>query len=51
MHHSGHIAFLRETSVYENVHIGLGSDKTIQQIMGIELINSEEERLYKLSAL
>ncbi len=51
MLHSGHVAFLKEASEYGNVHVGLGSDKTIRELKGRELINSEEERLYMLSAL
>jgi cytidyltransferase-like protein len=51
MLHSGHIAFLKEASEYGDVHIGLGSDKTIRELKGREPINSEEERLYILSAL
>ena len=51
MLHSGHVAFLKEVSEYGDVHIGIGSDKTIRELKGREPINSEEERLYMLSAL
>jgi len=51
MLHSGHIAFLQEASQYGNVYIGLGSDKTIKELKGRETINSEDERVYILSAL
>ncbi|NLA48123.1 MAG: adenylyltransferase/cytidyltransferase family protein, partial [Bacteroidales bacterium] len=51
MVHSGHIAFLQEASQYGDLYIGLGSDKTIWELKGRETINSEEERLYVLSAL
>ncbi|MFN8240686.1 MAG: adenylyltransferase/cytidyltransferase family protein [Bacteroidales bacterium] len=51
MLHSGHVAFLREASQYGNVHVGIGSDKTIRDLKGREPVNSEEERLYMLSAL
>lgn len=51
MLHSGHIAFLKEASEYGEVHIGLGSDKTIRELKGREPINSDEERLYILSSL
>jgi cytidyltransferase-like protein len=51
MLHSGHIAFLKEASEYGDLHIGLGSDKTLREIKGREPVNSQEERLYMLSAL
>jgi len=51
MLHSGHVAFLKEASQYGKLYIGLGSDKTIKELKGRETINSEEERLYMLSAL
>src|SRR5665647_1001199 len=51
MLHSGHIAFLKEISEYGDVFIGLGSDKTLKELKGREPINSEDERVYMLSAL
>ncbi|MCK7533931.1 MAG: adenylyltransferase/cytidyltransferase family protein [Marinilabiliales bacterium] len=51
MLHSGHVAFLKEASDYGNVHVGLGADNTIRELKGRDTINSEEERLYMLSAL
>ncbi len=51
MLHSGHIAFLQEASQFGDLYIGLGSDKTIKELKGRETINSEEERVYILSAL
>jgi cytidyltransferase-like protein len=51
MLHSGHVAFLKEASAFGEVYIGLGSDETIQELKGRATINSEEERLYMLSAL
>lgn len=51
MLHSGHIAFLNEAASYGNVHVGLGSDNTIEELKGRETINSEEERKYMLEAL
>jgi cytidyltransferase-like protein len=51
MLHSGHVAFLSEASGYGSVHVGIGSDKTIMDLKGRELINSEAERLYMLKAL
>ncbi len=51
MLHSGHVAFLKEASGYGDVYIGLGSDKTIQELKGREPVNSEDERVYMLNAL
>jgi cytidyltransferase-like protein len=51
MLHSGHIAFLTEASKYGDLHVGLGSDKTISELKGRQTINSEDERLYMLRAL
>ncbi len=51
MLHSGHIAFLKEAAEYGDLYIGLGSDKTLKELKGREPINSEEERVYMLSAL
>lgn len=51
MLHSGHVAFLQEAAGYGDLYIGLGSDKTIRELKGRETINSEDERLYMLSAL
>jgi len=51
MLHSGHIAFLQEAAEYGELHIGLGSDKTIRDLKGRETINSEDERIYILNAL
>ena len=51
MLHSGHVAFLKEASEYGDVHVGLGSDKTIRELKGRDTVNPEDERLYMLSAL
>jgi len=51
MLHSGHVAFLKEAAEYGDVYIGLGSDRTLKELKGREPVNSEDERLYMLSAL
>ena len=51
MLHSGHVAFLKEAAEYGEVHVGLGSDKTLKELKGREPVNSEDERAYMLSAL
>lgn len=49
--HSGHVAFLKEASKYGNLHVGLGSDKTVYDLKGRNTVNSEDERLYMIQAL
>ena len=49
--HSGHIAFLKEASQFGDLHVGLGSDKTVYDLKGRSTINSEDERLYMIEAL
>lgn len=49
--HSGHIAFLKEASLYGDLYVGLGSDKTVYELKGRNTVNSEDERLYMLQAL
>ena len=49
--HSGHIAFLKEAAQFGELHVGLGSDKTINDLKGRKTINSEDERQYMLDAL
>jgi cytidyltransferase-like protein len=51
MLHSGHVAFLKEASEFGDLYVGLGSDKTLVELKGRDPINSEDERLYMLSAL
>jgi cytidyltransferase-like protein len=49
--HSGHIAFLKEAAQFGDLYVGLGSDKTINELKGRKTINSEDERLFMLEAL
>lgn len=49
--HSGHIAFLQEAASYGDLHVGLGSDRTVYELKGRNTINSEAERKYMLGAL
>jgi cytidyltransferase-like protein len=49
--HSGHIAFLKEASQFGDLYVGLGSDKTVNDLKGRKTVNSEDERLYMLEAL
>jgi len=49
--HSGHVAFLREASIYGELYVGIGSDKSIKCLKGRETINPQEERLYMVKAI
>ncbi|MCD4730314.1 MAG: adenylyltransferase/cytidyltransferase family protein [Bacteroidales bacterium] len=49
--HSGHIAFFKEASRYGDVYVGIGSDSTIADLKGRQTVNSEQERLYMVSAV
>ena len=51
MLHSGHVAFFKEAATYGDLYVGIGSDKTIQELKGRETINSEQERLYMVKAV
>ena len=51
MLHSNHIAFLNEASVYGDVYVALGSDKTIKELKGRDTTCSELERKYVIENL
>lgn len=49
MLHSGHIAFFEEAAGYGELHVGIGSDKTVLELKKKETVCSEQERLYMVS--
>jgi cytidyltransferase-like protein len=51
MLHSGHVAFFEEAAGYGDLYVGIGSDKTINELKARKTINSEQERLYMIKAL
>lgn len=51
MLHSGHVRFLEEAATYGEVHVGLGSDRTVVELKGRAPVNSQAERKYMLEAL
>jgi cytidyltransferase-like protein len=51
MLHSGHIAFFEEAASFGDLYVGLGSDRTINQLKGRKTINTDLERLYMVKAL
>lgn len=51
MLHSGHVAFFEEAASHGDLYVGIGSDKTIQELKGRPTINTDSERLYMVSAI
>jgi cytidyltransferase-like protein len=51
MLHSGHVAFFEEAAILGDLYVGIGSDSTIAELKGRKTINTEQERLYMVSAL
>lgn len=51
MLHSGHVAFFEEASTHGDLYVGIGSDKTINDLKARKTINNEQERLYMIKAL
>src|SRR5208282_1896579 len=51
MLHSGHIEFLARAAAYGEVHVAIGSDRTITELKGRQPVNTEEERQYMLQAV
>jgi cytidyltransferase-like protein len=51
MLHSGHVAFFEEAAALGDLYVGIGSDATISELKGRKTINTEQERLYMVSAL
>lgn len=51
MLHSGHVAFFREASRYGDLYVGIGSDRTIEDLKHRKTVYSEKERLYMVKAI
>lgn len=51
MLHSGHVAFFEEAATYGDLYVGIGSDKTINELKARKTINSDAERLYMVKSL
>jgi cytidyltransferase-like protein len=51
MLHSGHVAFFEEAATYGDLYVGIGSDRTINELKGRRTINGERERLYMIRSL
>jgi cytidyltransferase-like protein len=51
MLHSGHVAFFEEAATYGDLYVGIGSDKTLNELKARRPVNDEQERLYMVKAL
>ncbi len=51
MLHSGHVAFFKEASRYGDLYVGIGSDRTIEELKHRKTVYSEKERLYMVKAI
>jgi len=49
--HSGHVAFFKEASAYGDLYVGIGSDKTVEDLKGRGTVNSEQERLFMVKSI
>jgi cytidyltransferase-like protein len=45
MLHSGHVAFFEEAATHGDLYVGLGSDKTINQLKARKTINTDKNLL------
>src|ERR1039457_1115889 len=51
MLHSGHVRFLEEAAGLGEVHVGIGSDRTLKELKGRYPVTTQQERKYLLEAL
>lgn len=51
MLHSGHVAFFEEAATFGDLYVGIGSDRTINELKARKTVNTDQERLYMVSAL
>lgn len=51
MLHSGHVAFFEEAAAHGDLYVGIGSDRTINELKGRRTVNGERERLYMIRSL
>ena len=49
--HSGHVEFFRQASQYGDLYVGIGSDRTVEQLKGHKTLYSERERLFMVRAI
>lgn len=51
MLHSWHVAFFEEAATYGDLYVGIGSDRTVNELKARKTVNNEQERLYMVSSL
>lgn len=51
MLHSGHVAFFKEAARYGDLYVGIGSDRTIEELKHRRTVYSERERLFMVKAV
>ena len=51
MFHSGHVRFLEEAAAHGDLYVGIGSDRTVQELKGRSPVTTQNERKYILEAL
>ncbi len=51
MLHSGHVAFFEEAATHGDLYVGIGSDRTINELKGRRTVNGERERLFMIRSL
>lgn len=51
MLHSGHVKFFKEAAQFGDLYVGIGSDKTIEELKHRKTVCSEKERLYMVKAI
>lgn len=49
--HSGHVEFFQQAAALGDLYVALGSDQTVFDLKGRLPVNSEQERLYMVSAI
>lgn len=49
--HSGHIAFFQEAARFGELHVALGSDRTIHELKGRVPVTNERERLFMVRSI
>ena len=49
MFHSGHVQFLEKASRIGDVYVGIGSDKTVEELKRKTPVNNQDERLFMVS--
>ena len=49
--HSGHVEFFKEAASYGDLHVALGSDRTVLELKGHPPVNTEQERLFMVQAV